>query len=218
MSRLYGPVHRSLQDRFDTRRLADNVETRVVLTEIPPEHKAFIESRDMFFLSTIDHQGRPTVSYKGGDPGLLVALTSANGTKRTCRDRTRMSAFGAKADNKCSTRAFPLMTQSRHSAHLPLRSSKRLITSSTAPLACASARRSWPARRGGRSIRCRCDRRPGNISGAPSRRQVIRPQLADDRVSSLVRRCEFGGSRVDSALASLTVTGGQSVISECDRR
>jgi len=24
MSRLYGPVHRSLQERFDTRRLADN--------------------------------------------------------------------------------------------------------------------------------------------------------------------------------------------------
>jgi hypothetical protein len=46
MSRLYGPVHRSLQDRFDTRRLADNVETRAVPTEIPQEHKAFIESRD----------------------------------------------------------------------------------------------------------------------------------------------------------------------------
>jgi predicted pyridoxine 5'-phosphate oxidase superfamily flavin-nucleotide-binding protein len=74
MSRLYGPTHRSLQDRFDTRRLADNVETRVVLTEIPPEHKAFIESRDMFFLSTIDHQGRPTVSYKGGDPGFVRVL------------------------------------------------------------------------------------------------------------------------------------------------
>jgi predicted pyridoxine 5'-phosphate oxidase superfamily flavin-nucleotide-binding protein len=76
MSRLYGPVHRSLQDRFDTRRLADNVETRVVLTEIPQEHKAFIESRDMFFLSTIDHQGRPTVSYKGGDPGFVRVLGS----------------------------------------------------------------------------------------------------------------------------------------------
>ena len=76
MSRLYGPIHRSLQDRFDTRRLADNVETRVVLTEIPPEHKAFIESRDMFFLSTIDHQGRPTVSYKGGDPGFVRVLDS----------------------------------------------------------------------------------------------------------------------------------------------
>ena len=76
MSRLYGPVHRLLQDRFDTRRLADNVETRVVLTEIPQEHKAFIESRDMFFLSTIDHQGRPTVSYKGGDPGFVRVLGS----------------------------------------------------------------------------------------------------------------------------------------------
>jgi hypothetical protein len=63
-----------LQDRFDTRRLADNVEKRVVLTEIPPEHKLFIESRDMFFLSTIDHQGRPTVSYKGGDPGFVRVL------------------------------------------------------------------------------------------------------------------------------------------------
>ena len=74
MSRLYEPVRRSLQDRFDTRRLADNVEARVVLTEIPREHKAFIESRDMFFLSTIDHQGRPTVSYKGGDPGFVRVL------------------------------------------------------------------------------------------------------------------------------------------------
>jgi predicted pyridoxine 5'-phosphate oxidase superfamily flavin-nucleotide-binding protein len=65
-----------LQDRFDTRRLADNVEARLVLTEIPAEHKAFIESRDMFFLSTIDHEGRPTVSYKGGDPGFVRVIDS----------------------------------------------------------------------------------------------------------------------------------------------
>ena len=74
MSRLYGPAHRSLQDRFDTRKLADNVEQRVVLSKIPPEHKAFIESRDMFWLSSIDEQGRPTVSYKGGDPGFVRVL------------------------------------------------------------------------------------------------------------------------------------------------
>lgn len=74
MSRLYAPVHRALQDRFDTRQLADNVEARLVLTEIPPEHKAFIESRDMFFLSTIDPAGRPTVSYKGGDPEFVRVL------------------------------------------------------------------------------------------------------------------------------------------------
>ena len=76
MSRLYGPLHRSLQDRFDTRRLADSVEQRVVFTEITPEHRAFIESRDMFWLATIDHQGRPTVSYKGGDAGFVRVLDS----------------------------------------------------------------------------------------------------------------------------------------------
>jgi len=74
MSRLYGPAHRSLQDRFDTRRLADNTEGRLVRSEISLEHKSFIESRDMFFLSTIDHEGRPTVSYKGGDPGFVRVL------------------------------------------------------------------------------------------------------------------------------------------------
>jgi len=62
MSQLYGPRHRELQDRFDTRRLADGVERRIVRREITPEHRAFIESRDMFWLATIDHQGRPTVS------------------------------------------------------------------------------------------------------------------------------------------------------------
>src|SRR4029078_7440605 len=74
MSSLYGPIHRTLQERFDTRRLAGNVEKRVGLPEIPPAHKTFIESRDMFFISTIDHQGRPTVSYKGGDPGFVRVL------------------------------------------------------------------------------------------------------------------------------------------------
>ena len=87
MSRLYGPVHRSLQDRFDTRRLADNVEARMVLTEIPREHKAFIESRDMFFLSTIDRQGRPTVSYKGGDPGFVRVLNERPSHFRVRRQR-----------------------------------------------------------------------------------------------------------------------------------
>ncbi|MBI3515657.1 MAG: pyridoxamine 5'-phosphate oxidase family protein [Proteobacteria bacterium] len=74
MSRLYGPTHRALQDRFEMRGLADNVEKRLVLTAISAEHKAFIETRDMFFLSTIDHQGRPTVSYKGGEPGFVRVL------------------------------------------------------------------------------------------------------------------------------------------------
>lgn len=35
---------------------------------------AFIQSRDMFWLSSIDEQGRPTESYKGGDPGFVKAV------------------------------------------------------------------------------------------------------------------------------------------------
>ena len=74
MSRLYGPQHRALQDRFDMRRLADGVERRIVGAEITAQHKEFIETRDMFWLATVDHEGRPTVSYKGGDPGLVRVL------------------------------------------------------------------------------------------------------------------------------------------------
>ncbi len=74
MSRLYGERHRALQDQFETRKLADRVEEAVVKTAIGKGAQAFIESRDMFFLSSIDHQGRPTVSYKGGDPGFIKVI------------------------------------------------------------------------------------------------------------------------------------------------
>jgi predicted pyridoxine 5'-phosphate oxidase superfamily flavin-nucleotide-binding protein len=36
--------------------------------------RAFIESLDMFFLATADAEGRPTCSYKGGDPGFVRVL------------------------------------------------------------------------------------------------------------------------------------------------
>jgi len=74
MSTLYGAKQRAFQDRFDTRRLADKVEPLAIHSEIGDADKAFIESRNMFWLSTIDDQGRPTVSYKGGDPGFVRVL------------------------------------------------------------------------------------------------------------------------------------------------
>ena len=64
MSRLYGDNHRQLQEQFETRRMADVIEKVAMETEVVGPHKDFIESRDMFFLSTVDHKGRPTVSYK----------------------------------------------------------------------------------------------------------------------------------------------------------
>jgi uncharacterized protein len=62
---------RALQDRFDTRRLADRIEARLLADIIDDEDREFIESRDMFFLATVDHRGYPTCSYKGGDPGFV---------------------------------------------------------------------------------------------------------------------------------------------------
>jgi predicted pyridoxine 5'-phosphate oxidase superfamily flavin-nucleotide-binding protein len=74
MSRLYGDQHRKLQDTFNTRKMADRVEDIACKTEFDDETKGFIEHMDMFFLSTVDHQGRPTVSYKGGDAGFVQIM------------------------------------------------------------------------------------------------------------------------------------------------
>jgi len=71
MSDLYGPQHQALQDRFDSRRMAERVREIIVTPEIGEQHQGFIESRDFFFLTTIDHRGFPTVSHKGGHPGFV---------------------------------------------------------------------------------------------------------------------------------------------------
>ena len=77
MTRLYGDQHRAMQDAFDSRRMADRIEMIAVKTEITDMEKGFIESRDMFFLTSIDHMGRPTVSYKGGDAGFVRVLDAS---------------------------------------------------------------------------------------------------------------------------------------------
>ena len=59
-----------LQERFDTRRLADRLKERVTET-IGDEARAIIEDAHMFFLATCDDRGLPTCSYKGGDPGFV---------------------------------------------------------------------------------------------------------------------------------------------------
>ena len=76
MQDLYGKQHRALQQDFETEKLADAVHSNIVATEIGEEHRGFIESRDMFFLSTIDHRGYPTCSHKGGSPGFLKIVDS----------------------------------------------------------------------------------------------------------------------------------------------
>jgi predicted pyridoxine 5'-phosphate oxidase superfamily flavin-nucleotide-binding protein len=71
---LYHDGNRHLQDAFDSRRLADRLEEVKVRDHIDERDRAFIEGLDMFFLATADEQGRPTCSYKGGDPGFVRVL------------------------------------------------------------------------------------------------------------------------------------------------
>jgi predicted pyridoxine 5'-phosphate oxidase superfamily flavin-nucleotide-binding protein len=62
---------RSLQDRFDTRRLADRLDERLGRVAFSDDDRAFIASRTMFFLATSNAAGEPDCSYKGGDAGFV---------------------------------------------------------------------------------------------------------------------------------------------------
>jgi predicted pyridoxine 5'-phosphate oxidase superfamily flavin-nucleotide-binding protein len=71
MAGMYHDGSRELQDRFDTRRLADRLEQVKVHERFTDDDRQFIERLDMFFLATTDAEGHPTCSYKGGDPGFV---------------------------------------------------------------------------------------------------------------------------------------------------
>ena len=74
MGSLYSQEHRALQTQFGTTKLADFLDTTWVHDAINDDERAFVESRDMFFLSTVDPDGNPTVSYKGGPTGFVRVI------------------------------------------------------------------------------------------------------------------------------------------------
>ena len=74
MPNFYSDAQRTLQDRFDSRALADTLEAATVQPGIDEAAKAFIEARAFFFLSTVNEAGQPTVSHKGGAPGFVRVL------------------------------------------------------------------------------------------------------------------------------------------------
>jgi predicted pyridoxine 5'-phosphate oxidase superfamily flavin-nucleotide-binding protein len=68
---VFNEDHRFWQDQFDTRRIADRIDELLVSDKMDDHARGFIESRDMFFLATVDPEGNPQCSYKGGDPGFV---------------------------------------------------------------------------------------------------------------------------------------------------
>lgn len=70
-SNIYHEGNRQLQDKFDSRRIADRLEEVTLHDRFMPHDVDFIENCAMFFLATADADGWPDVSYKGGLPGFV---------------------------------------------------------------------------------------------------------------------------------------------------
>ncbi len=71
MTDMYHGGARELQDRFDSRRIADRLEQITVHDRFTDDDRAFIERCSMFLLATADADGWPDCSYKGGLPGFV---------------------------------------------------------------------------------------------------------------------------------------------------
>jgi predicted pyridoxine 5'-phosphate oxidase superfamily flavin-nucleotide-binding protein len=71
---LYHAGNRQLQDRFDSRRIADRLAQVTVHDSFTDGDRDFVSRCAMFFLATADEHGQPDVSYKGGMPGFVRLL------------------------------------------------------------------------------------------------------------------------------------------------
>jgi predicted pyridoxine 5'-phosphate oxidase superfamily flavin-nucleotide-binding protein len=72
---LYGAGARALQDQFDARRLADRLHDLTVHAELTDDDIALIAAQPTVWISTVDADGWPDVSYKGGDAGFVRVVS-----------------------------------------------------------------------------------------------------------------------------------------------
>jgi predicted pyridoxine 5'-phosphate oxidase superfamily flavin-nucleotide-binding protein len=70
----HGHGAREIQDRFDTRRLADAITRTTLHATLTDGDRAFIERMDMFFIATQGANGNLDCSYKGGEPGFVRVI------------------------------------------------------------------------------------------------------------------------------------------------
>ncbi len=104
---LYGDSHRALHEQFDSQRMAALLET-MDTDEVQPQHQAFIESRDMFWLATVDSEGRPQCQYKGGAPGFIRVLDPKTVVFPSYDGNGRYHSMGnISARTACACRARP---------------------------------------------------------------------------------------------------------------
>ncbi|HYD15260.1 MAG TPA: SRPBCC domain-containing protein [Hyphomicrobium sp.] len=70
----YSDSQRRMQDRFDTRKLADRLEAVLIQDHLSAVDASFITRQNMFFLATADAYGQPNCSYKGGAKGFVTIV------------------------------------------------------------------------------------------------------------------------------------------------
>jgi uncharacterized protein len=71
---LYGPGARALQETFDSRRLADALAAVTVHDALDEGDIELIREQSTVWISTVDADGWPDVSYKGGDVGFVEVV------------------------------------------------------------------------------------------------------------------------------------------------
>ncbi len=72
---LYGDGARRIQDSLDTRRLADAIARHTLHVGLTGDDIELIRSQSTVWISTVDADGWPDVSYKGGDVGFVEVAT-----------------------------------------------------------------------------------------------------------------------------------------------
>ena len=74
MGEYFNEGQRQLQDEFETRPLADRLQTGIIQAVITLPDAEFIEAQNMFFLATVDDKGQANYSYNGGQKGVVKVV------------------------------------------------------------------------------------------------------------------------------------------------
>jgi uncharacterized protein len=72
---MYGPGARALQDEFDSRRLADRLVDITLHTELDEGDIALVRDQSAVWIASVDADGWPDVSYKGGNRGFVEVVS-----------------------------------------------------------------------------------------------------------------------------------------------
>jgi predicted pyridoxine 5'-phosphate oxidase superfamily flavin-nucleotide-binding protein len=143
----YQDGSRELQRRFGTEDLAAHLSRRYVFDALEDEHMEWIRGADAVYLATVDEQGFPDCSYKGGLPGFVQVPDSrtleipsydGNGMYRTLGNAAARQQIGLlflfpglpaklRVNGSCEVLTDPAAVGPHHGAEAVLRVAVRAV-------------------------------------------------------------------------------------------